>query len=145
MKVSLNQIRQFIDFELPPVDELVSRINQQLGSVEEVVDLAAKYKDAVIVKVVEAEKHPNADRLNVTKIDDGGIALDVPRDENGLVQVVCGAPNVRAGMFAVWLPPKSTVPASFDDAEPFVLGARELRGIVSQGMLAAADELAIGT
>jgi phenylalanyl-tRNA synthetase beta chain len=47
-------------------------------------------------------------------------------------------------MFAVWLPPKATVPASFDDEEPFVLSARELRGVLSQGMLAAADELAIG-
>lgn len=145
MKVSLNTVKQFIDFELPPVDELVKRINKQLGGVEEVIDLGAKYKDAVIVKVIEAEKHPNADKLSVTKIDDGGVVADVPRDENGLVQVVCGAPNVQAGMFAVWLPPNSTVPASFDDAEPFVLGARELRGVLSQGMLAAADELAIGS
>lgn len=145
MKVSLNTVKQFIDFELPPVDELVKRINEQLGGVEEVIDLGAKYKDAVIVQVVEAEKHPNADKLSVTKIDDGGVAGDVPRDESGYVQVVCGAPNVQAGMFAVWLPPKSTVPASFDDKEPFVLGARELRGVVSQGMLAASDELAIGS
>lgn len=145
MKVSINQVKQLIDFELPPVDELVKRINEQLGGVEEVIDLATKYKDAVIVKVVEAEKHPNADRLNVTKIDDGGVVADVPRDENGYVQVVCGAPNVHANMFAIWLPPKSTVPASYEDAEPFVLSARELRGVLSQGMLAAADELAIGT
>lgn len=144
MKVSLNLIKQLINFELPPVDELVSRVNQQLGGVEEVIDLKAKYGGARIVRVVECEKHPNADRLSVTKIDDGGVA-DVPRDDNGYVQVVCGAPNVHADMWAIWLPPKSTVPASFDDAEPFVLDARPLRGILSQGMLAAADELAIGT
>lgn len=145
MKVSLNIVKQFIDFELPPVDELVKRINEQLGGVEEVIDLATKYKDPVIVKVIECEKHPDADRLNITKIDDGGVVADVPRDENGLVQVVCGAPNVHKDMFAVWLPPKSTVPASFDDAEPFVLSARELRGVLSQGMMAAPDELALGT
>jgi len=144
MKVSLNLIKQLINFELPPVDDLVSRVNQQLGGVEEVIDLKAKYGGARIVRVVECEKHPNADRLSVTKIDDGGVA-DVPRDGNGYVQVVCGAPNVHADMWAIWLPPKSTVPASFDDAEPFVLDARPLRGILSQGMLAAADELAIGT
>ena len=144
MKVSLNLIKQLINFELPPVDELVSRVNQQLGGVEEVIDLKAKYGGARIVRVVECEKHPNADRLSVTKIDDGGVA-DVPRDDNGYVQVVCGAPNVHADMWAIWLPPKSTVPASFDDAEPFVLDARPLRGVLSQGMLAAADELAIGT
>lgn len=145
MKVSLNIVKQYIDFELPPVDELVRRINEQLGQVEEVIDLSAKYKDPVIVKIVEAEQHPNADRLRVCKVDDGGAIADVSRDENGYAQVVCGAPNARAGIFAVWLPPESTVPASFNDAEPFVLKPRELRGVLSQGMLAASDELAIGT
>ena len=145
MKVSLHVISQLINFELPPLDELVARVNQQLGGVEEVVDLKAKYGGARIVRVVECAKHPNADRLSVTKIDDGGAVADVPRDDNGYVQVVCGAPNVHADMWAVWLPPNSTVPASFDDDEPFVLDARPLRGVLSQGMLAAADELAIGT
>lgn len=145
MKVSLNLIKQLINFELPPVGELVARVNQQLGGVEEVIDLNAKYGGARIVRVVECTKHPDADRLSVTKIDDGGVVADVPRDENGLVQVVCGAPNVHADMWAIWLPPQSTVPASFDDDEPFVLDARPLRGVLSQGMLAAADELDIGT
>ncbi len=145
MKVSLNIIKQLINFELPPVDELVARVNQQLGGVDEVIDLNAKYGGARIVRVVECAKHPDADRLSVTRIDDGGAVADVPRDENGLVQVVCGAPNVHADMWAIWLPPKSTVPASFDDDEPFVLDARPLRGVLSQGMLAAADELDIGT
>ena len=145
MKVSLNIVRSLINFELPSVDELVSRVNQQLGGVEEVIDLGVKYSSVRIVRVVECGKHPDADRLSVTKIDDGGAVADVPRDDNGYVQVVCGAPNVHADMWAIWLPPGSTVPASFDDAEPFVLGARPLRGVLSQGMLAAADELAIGT
>lgn len=145
MKVSLNIVRDLINFELPSVDELVLRVNQQLGGVEEVIDLGAKYAGARIVRIVECGKHPDADRLSVTKIDDGGAVPDVPRNDNGYVQVVCGAPNVHADMWAIWLPPGSTVPASFDDTEPFVLGARPLRGVLSQGMLAAADELAIGT
>lgn len=145
MKVSLNTIRQYIDFELPPVDELVARINQQLGQVEHVTDLALKYKDVTIVKVVACEKHPNADRLSVCLIDDGGVVKDIERTDNGLVQVVCGAPNAREGIFAAWLPPRSTVPATADEAEPFVLDARELRGVRSNGMLAAADELALGS
>ena len=145
MKVSLNVIKQLINFELPPVDELVRRINQQLGSVEQVENLAERYRGARVVRVVECAKHPNADRLSVTKIDDGMTVPDVPRDENGLVQVVCGAPNVQADMWAVWLPPASTVPASILEGKPFTLDARKLRGVLSQGMLAAADELAIGT
>ena len=145
MKVSLNTIKQYIDFDLPSVDELVRRINAQLGKAESVIDLSAKYKDPIIVRVITAEQHPNADRLRVCKVDDGGVTPNVPRDDNGYVQVVCGAPNAREGIFAVWLPPSSTVPASFDDDEPFVLDARELRGVVSQGMLAAGDELAINS
>ena len=145
MKVSLNIVKSLVSFELPPVDELVTRVNAQLGSVEKVIDLGAQYKDARIVHVVQCEPHPNADRLHVCLIDDGGAVANVPRDDKGYVQVVCGAPNVHADMWTVWLPPNSTVPASFDDAEPFVLNARKLRGVLSQGMLAAADELAIGT
>lgn len=145
MKVSLNVIKQLINFELPPVDELVQRINQQLGKVDRVENLAERYRGARVVRVMECVKHPNADRLSVTKIDDGMTVSDVPRDENGLVQVVCGAPNVQADMWAVWLPPTSTVPASILEGEPFTLDARKLRGVLSQGMLAAADELAIGT
>ena len=145
MKVSLNIVKSLVNFELPPVDELVARVNAQLGSVEKVIDLGIQYKDARIVHVVQCEPHPNADRLHVCLIDDGGTVANVPHDDKGYVQVVCGAPNVHADMWTVWLPPNSTVPASFDDAEPFVLNARKLRGVLSQGMLAAADELAIGT
>lgn len=143
MKVSLNIVKQFIDFELPPVAELVERINEQLGGVEEVIDFGAKYKGIVIAKVVSCVDHPNADKLHVCMIDDGGVATDVERDENGLVQVVCGAPNAREGIFVAWLPPGSIVPASYADESPFVLGKRELRGVVSNGMLASPAELAI--
>ncbi len=135
MKVSLNAISQLVDFELPPVDELIRHINEQLGGVEEVIDLAGKYKDAKIVRVVECEKHGDADKLSVCKIDAG---------TGDLIQVVCGAPNVHADMWAVWLPPESVVPATFDDDEPFRLAVRDIRGVTSNGMLAAPDELAIG-
>lgn len=143
MKVSLNSVKQYLDFELPPVAEVVERIGAQLGAVEEVENLGEKYKGIVIVKVVSCEDHPNADRLHVCKIDDGGVVDGVERDENGHVRVVCGAPNVRAGLTVAWLPPGSTVPESVGK-DPFVLEARELRGVVSNGMLASPRELALG-
>jgi phenylalanyl-tRNA synthetase beta chain len=143
MKVSLNTIKEFTDIDVS-VDELVDLINRRLGGVEEITDLKKKYEGAVIVRVVSCEKHPDADKLSVCKVDDAGAISDVPRDEQGYVQVVCGAPNVHADMYAIWLPPRSTVPASFDETEPFILDARKLRGVLSQGMLAASDELAIG-
>jgi len=144
MRVSLNTIKQFVDFELPPVAELVKKINAQLGKVEETINLGKRYEKVVIVEVVSCEDHSNADRLHVCKVDDGGVVQDVERDENGHVQVVCGAPNVHAGMYAVWLPPGSTVPASFAETELFILEKREIRGVRSNGMLASPKELGIG-
>lgn len=134
MKISLNTIKQYTDIDLS-VDELVAKINAQLGGVEEVINLGERYEKAIIAKVVKCEKHSNADKLSVCEIDAG-------TGEN--VQVVCGAPNVREGIFVVWLPSGSTVPSSFEDKELFTLEARELRGVVSNGMLASAKELGIG-
>ncbi len=127
-----------------PIDELVQKIGAQLGAIEEIENLGEKYQGIVVAKVVSVKDHPNADRLHVCMIDDGEAVKDVSRDENGLVQVVCGAPNVREGMFVAWLPPKSVVPETVGK-EPFVLEARDLRGVVSNGMLASAKELALGT
>lgn len=142
MKISVNWIKQLVDFELPLVDELVKKIGAQLGEVESVENLGEKYQGIIVAKVVECEKHPNADKLSLCKIDDGDKAQNVERDENGLVQVVCGAPNVRKDLLVAWLPPGSTVPSSIG-TDPFVLEARELRGKVSNGMLASPKELAI--
>jgi phenylalanyl-tRNA synthetase beta chain len=75
-------------------------------------------------------------------IDDGGAVQGIERNDQGLVQVVCGAPNVTAGLIVAWIPPGATVPTTYDN-EPFVLEARELRGIVSNGMLASPSELGI--
>lgn len=143
MIISLNLLKQYVDIKLP-VDELATLIGARLVEIEEIIDLGKKYQGIKVVDVVSVEKHPGADKLNVCKIDDGGNAKGVKRDSDGYVQVVCGAPNVRKGMLAVWLPPKITVPASFSEDEPFVLAARELRGVVSNGMLASAAELDFG-
>ncbi len=143
MKISLNTIKELLNFELPNIDELVSKINQQLGGVESIVNLGEKYKDVTVVRVVGCEKHNDSDHLHICKIDDGGVIKHVERDSDGFVQVVCGAPNAHEGMFAVWIPPKAIVPSTFDDAEPFVLDSRKLRGVVSNGMLAGGDEIAI--
>jgi phenylalanyl-tRNA synthetase beta chain len=151
MKFSVNTIRYLNNLyhsggEPAPegVDALAKKIGAQLGEIEEIVNVGAKYQGARIVKVVTCQKHEDSDHLNVCKVDDGGKAEGVERDENGLVQVVCGAPNVRANMLAVWLAPGVTVPESYDSSEPFVLEARNLRGVVSNGMLASPRELALG-
>ncbi|MBI5357706.1 phenylalanine--tRNA ligase subunit beta, partial [Candidatus Saccharibacteria bacterium] len=149
MKVSVENIRFFNklnktgDDPMPKgIEALVEKINTQLGGVDEVTDLSKKYRGVLVVKVVECIKHPNADKLSLCKIDDGGTDKKVKRDKDGLVQVVCGAPNVKAGMLAAWIPPGVTVPSTVDK-DPFVLEARELRGEISNGMLASASELGI--
>jgi len=142
MKVSLNWIKQISEVDLP-VDKLVEKIGTQLGAVEEVIDVGKKYQGLLIVKVIECEKHPNADKLSLCLGDDGGVNKQVERKDGGLIQIVCGAPNVTAGMLAVWIPPGATVPESYDK-DPFVIEARPIRNKTSHGMLASAKELGIG-
>lgn len=143
MKISLNLIRKYTKLPLEDVKLVVDKIGSQLGAVEEVTELRPIYEGAVVVKVVDCVDHPDSDHLHICQVDDGGVVKDVERDSKGLVQVVCGAPNVKTGVLAVWLPPGSTVPESYGK-EPFVLGARALRGVVSNGMLASSKELALG-
>ncbi|HEY1646213.1 MAG TPA: hypothetical protein VGF75_07700, partial [Candidatus Saccharimonadales bacterium] len=143
MKISLNFLKHYLDFDLPPVDELVEVIGQRLGALEDrPVNLSEVYKDAVIVKVVECTPIEGSDHLNLCLIDDGQKTKDVERAKSGLVQVVCGAPNVKAGALAVWLPPGAVVPATFFK-EPFTLEARSIQGQISNGMLASPRELNI--
>ena len=140
MIISVNWLKKFTDIDVS-IDELATLIGSRLVEIESVENLGEKYKDVVIAKVVECGPIEGTDHLNATKIDDGGVVQGVARDENGLVSVVCGAPNVREGLLVAWLPPQSTVPETFGDEEPFVLSVRPLRGVDSNGMLASAKEL----
>jgi len=140
MIISVNWLKKFTDID-GTVDELATLIGARLVEIESIENLGEKYKDVVVAKVVECAPLEGSDHLNVTKIDDGGVVQDIERDERGFVQVVCGAPNVHADMYVAWLPPRSVVPETYGTAEPFVLGAKPLRGVMSNGMLASAREL----
>ena len=142
MIISLNWLKKFVDIDMP-IDELAILIGARLVEIEKITYLGDKYKDVLIAKVVTAEKLEDSDHLSVTKIDDGGIANGVERDANGLIQVVCGAPNIKAGQIVAWLPPESIVPETYGKPEQFKLGIRNLRGVVSNGMIASSKELAI--
>ena len=142
MIISVNWLKKFVP-NLPEIDELATLIGARLVEIEGVENLGEKYKDVIIARVVSAEKVENSDHLNLCKIDDSGVRQGVERDENGFIQVVCGAPNVRAGIFVAWLPPESIVPETFG-GENFKLGARKLMGNMSNGMIASLRELALG-
>lgn len=145
MRVSLNWAQHYsnVDLKMQSSNELVKLATERLGGIEGVTNLSTHYEGVVVAKVVSCEKHPNADKLSLCKIDDSGVVKDVARDENGYVQVVCGAPNVREGLLVAWIPPASTVPASYGEKELFVLEARDLRGEVSNGMLGSPAELGL--
>lgn len=142
MIISVNWLKKFTNIDLP-IPELATLIGARLVEIENVIDFGAKYKGVVVARVIQVQAIEGSDHLNVTKLDDDGVVSDSERDENGYVQVVCGAPNVRTGMLVAWLPPGSTVPETFDHQEPFVLGSRMLQGVVSNGMIASPRELGL--
>lgn len=145
MKIGINSIKYlgYEDiFELP-IDQLVEKIGAQLGAMDDdPFYLGGLYDGIVVAKVISCDSHGDADKLSVCTIDDGGAVKDVKRNADGNVQVVCGAPNVAAGMTVAWIPPGVTVPSTVGK-EPMLIEARAIRGVVSNGMLASPSELAI--
>ncbi len=132
MKISLNEIKKLVPVEVE-TDELIRLIGSRLVEVEGSEDWGKKFENIYIVKVLSAEPIPDT-HLHLCQIDAG-------KDP---IQVVCGAPNVRAGMFAVWIAPGAIVPATYGTDDEFKIDSRKLRGYESHGMLAGLDELALG-
>ena len=144
MLISLNHLKDGLGDIKVSDDELVKLIGARLVEIEEVVDQTHKYDGIYVVQVKFCEKIPDT-HLTRCLIDDGGKATDVERDENGFVQVMCGAPNVHEEMFAAWVAPGAIIPCTANDAEPFKIGMRKmLKKYDSYGMMAAADELDLG-
>ena len=143
MKISLNWLKKHVDIKVSNED-LIRLIGARLVEVEGVIDEAHKYDKIYVARVETAEKIEGT-HLTLCKINVGGAGKELAKvetDENGLVQVMCGAPNVRAGMLAVWIAPGAVVPASVHEDAPFVIGKRKMLGKYdSYGMLAGADEL----
>ncbi len=140
MRISLNEIKKYVPIPAEISDqELITLIGSRLVEIEEVIDWAPRYKGIYIVKVVKAEPIEST-HLNLCEIDAGEHNSEFKQLENGLVQVVCGAPNVHAGMLAVWIAPGAIVPETYGN-ENFRISTRKLQGYESNGMLAGADEL----
>ena len=133
MIVSLNWLKKYVKIDVP-TEELVRLIGSRLVEVEEVIDETHRYDGILVVRVERAEKIPDT-HLTLCEIDCGK-----PKP----VQVLCGGPNVREGMLAAWIAPGATVPASYHEDAPFVIGTKKIRGYESNGMLAGADELGFG-
>ncbi|KQP62059.1 phenylalanine--tRNA ligase subunit beta [Methylobacterium sp. Leaf112] len=129
MKFTLSWLKDHLDAEasLDTISETLTRIGLEVEGIE---DKAASLKPYVIAHVLTAEQHPNADRLRVCSVDAG---------DGEPVQVVCGAPNARAGMKTVFAPPGTYVPG-----KAITLSVGTIRGVESRGMLCSGAELGLG-
>ncbi|HWQ26856.1 MAG TPA: phenylalanine--tRNA ligase subunit beta [Chlorobaculum sp.] len=132
MKISVNWLKEFIPSFSPDIPELVDRLTFLGLEVEEVFEQKLPDLKVVVGKVAEVWPHPNADRLRICMVDTG---------EGELRQIVCGAPNVEAGM----LVPVAGLGAVLTtvSGESFTIKPAKIRGEHSSGMICAADELGL--
>jgi phenylalanyl-tRNA synthetase beta chain len=128
VKFTLSWLKEHLD-TTASLDEMVDKLTMIGLEVERVEDKAAQLAPLVVASVVSAEKHPNADRLRLCMVDIGG---EKP------VQVVCGAPNARGGMKAVFAPPGAYIPG-----KKITLTTGNIRGVESRGMLISGAEIEI--
>jgi len=126
MKLTLSWLKEHLDTS-ESLDAIVHKLTMIGLEVEKVEDKAKALAPFTIARVISAEPHPNADRLRVCMVDTG---------TGDLVQVVCGAPNARAGMKGVFSPPGSFIPG-----KNMTLGIGTIRGVESRGMLCSGFEL----
>ena len=129
MKFSLSWLKDHLDTSAP-ADEIAARLNAIGLEVESVTDPAAKLKGFRIARVLTAERHPGADKLQVLSVDVG---------DGAPLQVVCGAPNARAGLVGVLGLPGAVVPANGME-----LRKSAIRGVESNGMMCSTRELGLG-
>ena len=125
MKFTLSWLKEHLD-TTASVEQVVDAMTMAGLEVEHVENPAAKLAKFTVAKVVEAHQHPNADRLRVCQVD----------TVDGRKEIVCGAPNARAGLTTIYAPIGAYVPGS-----GVTLEARPVRGVVSNGMLCSAKEL----
>jgi phenylalanyl-tRNA synthetase beta chain len=128
MKFTLSWLKEHLDTDASP-SEIAARLTAIGLEVESITDPGAGLKDFIVGEVVTCEKHPNADKLRLCEVSDGKDTL----------QIVCGAPNARAGIKVVLARPGTVIPAT---GEALKLGT--IRGVESRGMMCSARELLLG-
>ena len=127
MKFTLSWLKEHLETKATK-NEIVDRLTMVGLEVERIVDRSAGLEKFVVAKIISAKQHPNADRLRVCEVDNG----------SSLLTVVCGAPNARAGIKAVFAPSGSFIPGTGITLKP-----TEIRKVLSTGMLLSERELGI--
>lgn len=135
MNISYNWLKEYLEFDLQPeeVAAALTSIGLETGGVEEVQTIKGGLEGLVVGEVLTCEAHPNSDHLHITTVDVGG---DAP------LQIVCGAPNVAAGQKVVVAVNGTKL---YDGDECFTIKRSKIRGVESNGMICAEDEIGVGT
>ena len=135
MNISYNWLKEYLDFNLNPdeVAAALTSIGLETGAVEEAQTIKGGLEGLVIGEVLTCVEHPNSDHLHVTTVNVGGEAP---------LQIVCGAPNVAAGQKVVVAVNGTKL---YDGDECFTIKRSKLRGVESNGMICAEDEIGVGT
>jgi phenylalanyl-tRNA synthetase beta chain len=135
MEISYKWLKEYVDFDLSPqqtADALTS-CGLEVDALEEVQSIKGGLKGLYVGKVLTCEQHPNSDHLHITTVD---LGKDVPQ------QIVCGAPNVAAGQKVIVADLGCVL---YDGDKEFVIKKSKLRGVESNGMICAEDEIGVGT
>ena len=135
MNISYKWLKEYVDFNLSPQEtaEVLTSCGLEVGSLEEVQTIKGGLKGLYVGKVLTCEKHPNSDHLHVTTVDLG---------KGEAQQIVCGAPNVAAGQKVIVADLGCVL---YDGDKEFVIKKSKLRGVESNGMICAEDEIGVGT
>jgi len=136
MRISYNWLKDYLDFDLTPEEtaDILTNIGLEVESVETYEEVPGSLKGLVIGKVLTVEQHPNADKLKLTTVDAGS---------GEPLHIICGAPNVAAGQTVVVAPAGTTLYPL--EGEPFVIKKAKIRGVESEGMICAEDEIGLGS
>ena len=135
MNISYNWLKEYLDFDLQPeeVSAALTSIGLETGGVEEVQTIKGGLEGLVIGEVLTCEEHPNSDHLHITTVNVGS---------GEPLQVVCGAPNVAAGQKVVVAVNGTKL---YDGDKEFTIKRSKIRGVESNGMICAEDEIGVGT
>jgi phenylalanyl-tRNA synthetase beta chain len=131
MKVTLNWLKQYVDFDWSP-EQLAEQLTMLGIEVEGIQKLGGDFEGVVVAQVVTRDKHPNADKLSLCRVNDG----------KGERQIVCGAHNFKAGDKVPLILPGHTLPAKPGE-QPLTIKVGKIRGVESQGMMCSPQELSL--
>ena len=132
MKVTLNWLKQYVDFDWPP-EELAERLTMLGIEVEGVKKLGGEFEGIVVAEILTKDKVPGSDKLSVCKVNDGMVERTI----------ICGAQNHQPGDKVPLILPNFALPLKPGDKEPFVIKERKVFGITSQGMMCSPQELGL--